>query len=206
MAFEILSQAFIFGVVGGVIPGTVLTMILVSTLHRGFWAGFKVFGWAVFSEMVIVAALLFGAVQLSLSIRDFAFVGLFGGAILIYFAWRVFKLRSVKVEDSPVLFTPSKIFLLSITNAPLYVFWITICFPLIWQLGEEWMLTAAAGSFFILFQIGWGLATGLMLWFFAFSRKVLTNEHVMHKVYIGVAVLLAGFGLRLLVQSVNHYL
>lgn len=202
----VLLQAFALGALGGIVPGAVLTILLVSTLQGGLKNGLKAFFWALFSEVVIAGALLMVAAQLNISQDTFIAIGFVGGTVLLYFAWKVFQLRTVSVDQGPALFTPLKIFLLSATNAPLYIFWTTICFPLIWQLASIWSLPIAAVSYFIAFEIGWAVTTFIMLMIFMFSRRTLTDEHIMRRVYICVALLLAGFGLNILVQSVQHFL
>jgi threonine/homoserine/homoserine lactone efflux protein len=203
---DILLQAFVLGAIGGFIPGAVLTMLLVSTLQGGLKGGLRTFVWAMLAELVIVGALLLVALQLPLQTSAFIVVGFVGSIVLLYFAWQVFKLRSIKVENGSVFFTPSKIFLLSVTNSPLYIFWTTICFPLIWRLGETWPLTIAALSFFVVFEIGWAIATVATVLIFAFSRKTLTNEKIMHKVFVAIALILGGFGVHMLLQSITYFL
>lgn len=204
---DILLQAFVLGAIGGFIPGAVLTMLLVSTLQGGLKGGLRTFAWAMLAELIIVGVLLLAALQLPLHTSTFMAVGFVGGIVLLYFAWQVFKLRAVRIQQNgPVLFTPSKIFLLSATNSPLYIFWTTICFPLIWRLGESLTLPLAAISFFIIFEIAWATATLIMLLLFVFSRKTLTNEHVMHKVFIVIALILGGFGIHMLLQSGTYFL
>ncbi len=203
---DVLLQAFMLGAVGGVIPGAVLTILLVSTLQGGLKAALRAFVWALISEIVIAGALLITAVQLGLSQEVFRWIALVGGLVLMYFAWQVFHLRSVTVKDEVILFSPTKIFLLSATNAPLYVFWTTVCFPLIWKLSESWGLTLAATSYFFLFEIGWAITTFMMVLVFVFSRKTLTNEKVMRFVFTGIALILAGFGIRMLADFVQYIL
>ncbi len=203
---EVLIQAFVLGAIGGVVPGAVLTILLVSALQGGLKTGLRAFFWAMLSEIIVAGGLLLVATQLPLDASVFTAIGIVGGVVLLYFAWQVFQLRSIRVQDETVLFTPLKIFLLSATNAPLYIFWITICFPLIWQLAAEWSLAVAATTYFALFEAGWGVTTFIMLLLFVFSRRILTDERVMHKIFLLVAVLLAGFGVRMLVQSINQFL
>ena len=158
------------------------------------------------SEIFVAGTLLVVAAQFSLPQSVFAAIGILGGLVLFYFAWQVLGLRSVSVEEGYVLFSPSKILLLSATNAPLYIFWVTICFPLIWELAQVWPLALAAMTYFAAFEIGWGLTPFIMLLIFVFSRKTLTNERVMGKVFAGVALLLVIFGVQILVKSVQYFL
>lgn len=190
------------GAIGGLVPGAVLTILLVSVLQGGLRAGLRAFWWAMLAEIVIAGALLLVAAQLPLGENFFLLLGGVGGVVLFYFAWQVFQLRSVSIENGTVLFSPQKIFLLSATNAPLYVFWTTICFPLIWELARTWSLALAAPLYFLAFEIGWGITTFGMMLVFVFSRSTLTNERVMRLVFTCIALILAGFGLRMLITAV----
>jgi threonine/homoserine/homoserine lactone efflux protein len=202
----ILLQGFLLGAVGGVIPGAVLTILLVSTLQGGLKAGFRAFFWAMLSEIIIAGGLLLLATLLPLSPIVFVWIGVVGSLILLYFSWQVFQLRSITVHKGSTLFTPSKIFLLSATNAPLYIFWTTVCFPLVWQLAVSWSLSAAALSYFVIFEIGWAATTCATLLLFAYARTVLTNEGVMRWVFTLIALLLASLALRMLLHSVTQLL
>ncbi len=203
---DVLLQAFVLGATGGIIPGAVLTILLVSTLQGGLPGGLRAFGWAMLSEILIAGGLLLVATQLPLTPVIFTWIGIIGSLVLLYFAWQVFQLRAVKVHEETALFTPGRIFLLSATNAPLYIFWTTVCFPLVWQLATTWPLSLAASSYFLVFEIGWALTTCAMLFLFVYARAVLTNERIMRGVFMFVAFLLCGLGLRLLIQSLLQLL
>lgn len=203
---DILVQGFGLGLIGGVIPGAVLTVLFVSAMQGGLRAGLRAFLWAFLAEVVIVSALLLLALQLPLSPDVFVAVGGIGGLVLLYFAWQVFHLRSMDIQETPTFFTASRIFTLQATNAPLYIFWITICFPLIWQLALTWPLAVAAITYLTLFELGWAISTLAVLLLFVFSRKTLTNERVMRIVFFVVAGLLAIFGVRMLALAYATFL
>lgn len=197
----ILIQGFVLGLVGGIVPGAVLSILFVSAMQGGLRAGLYAFWWAMFAEVVIAGGLLLVFAQFSLPPAIFNVIGLCGGVALLYFGRQVYQLREVAVEVSRPMFTGTKIFFLSATNAPLYIFWTTVCFPLIWQLAVSWGLMSAAVSYFVLFEIGWGISTFAMLLLFLFSRSTLTDQRIMHRVFIVVALILGFFGVRMFITS-----
>ena len=203
---NILFQGFALGLVGGIIPGAVLTVLFVSTMQGGLFAGIRAFLWAFLAEISIVGVLLYIALQLPLHPDVFVAIGGIGGIVLLYFARQVFQLRSIEAEGSPILFTAPKIFLLQTTNAPLYIFWLTICFPLIWQLAKTWPLVSAAISYFAVFEIGWAISTLAVLLLFNFSRITLTNERIMRVVFIIISTVFALFGFRMLISAFTSLL
>ena len=198
----ILLQAFTLGAIGGVIPGAILTLLLVSVLQGGMRAGIIAFLWAMISEVTVAGALLILATQLPLDDVAFMVIAGVGGAVLLYVAWQVLQLRAISIGGGGMLFTPAKILTLTATNAPLYIFWTTICFPLIWELARTWGLALAAPLYFMFFEIGWGITTFGMMLLFVFSRKTLTNERIMGKVFVGIALILAAFAVKMLITSV----
>ena len=203
---EVLVQAFVLGIVAGFIPGAVLTLLLVSTLQGGLSAGIRAFWWSMLSEILIAGGLLLLASLLPLSASSFTAIGIVGGAVLLYFAWNVFQLKSISVNDAPIFFTAPKIFMLSATNAPLYIFWSTICFPLIWQLASNWSLPIAAIAYFLAFEIAWALSTLATVLIFAYARPVLTNEQMMRKVFICIALILAGLGIKMFLTGITLFI
>ena len=196
-----LLQGFTLGVVGGLIPGPILTLLLLSVLQAGLAAGLRAFIWAMVSEVVIAGTLLIIAIQLPISDSFFTALGFIGSGVLIFFSYQVFQLRSVTVQNQGVTFTPQKIFIISVTNATLYIFWVTVCFPLIWQLSAAWGIPVAAGTYFLSFELGWGLTTFGMMLLFIFVRPWLSNERIMHTVYIFLSVVLAALSLNMLIRA-----
>lgn len=108
---EILIQAFVLGAVAGFIPGAVMTLLFVTVMQGGLAAGVRAFFWSMLSEITIAGGLLLIATQLPLDQGFFTVVGFIGGTVLIYFAWKVFQLRSIAVQGDTQLFTAPKILL-----------------------------------------------------------------------------------------------
>src|SRR3989344_5824190 len=198
---RILVEAFILGAIGGFVPGAVLTLLLVSVLQGGLTAGVRAFWWSMLAEVLIAGSLLLIATQLPIGQSFFNVIGVVGGGFLFYFSWKIFQLRSITVHDGALLFTAPKIFLISATNAPLYIFWSTICFPLIWQLATIWSLPVAAVSYFVVFEVGWAITTFITILLFVYARPMLSNERIMHRIFIFLALVFAAFGFRLLITS-----
>jgi len=202
-----LVEAFFLGLTGGVIPGSILTILLISVLQGGFKAGLRAFGWCLAAEVLIVALLLTIILNLQLPTQVFSYIGLIGSSVLFYFAWQVTKLSKIeqKVGDQKV-FTGWRIFILSATNAPLYLFWITVCTPLIWQMTDEMSLSTAAVTYTLLFEVGWALSTFLIIILFVTTRNILTNPKIMSRVYLGIATFMAFIGCKILYTSINQLL
>ena len=203
---EILLQGFVLGLIGGIVPGSILTLLFVSVLRRGFKGGLFAFWWVMLAEVFVAGLLLFMATRFNFDASFFSLVGLVGSVVLGYLAWQVKNIRWVDVSlQKAVIFTPQKIFLLTATNVPLYIFWSTVCFPLIWQLAETWTWGLAAPSFFFFFELGWGLATLAMMFVFVFARPWLSNPKIAHNVFLFLALILFLLGLKMFLQSLCFF-
>ena len=203
---QIIIEAFLLGLVGGIIPGSILTVLLVSVMQGGFKAGLRAFSWCMAAEVSIVLVLL--ALLLSLPITPivFTYLSVIGGLVLFYFASQILKLSKIeKPESTESVFSAQKIYLLSATNAPLYIFWITVCAPLIWQLAEQFSLYVSATYFMIAFELGWGLSTFGVMLLFVKSRHLLTNPKVMSKVYLVIALFMTLLGIRMWYTALQDF-
>lgn len=202
---SILLEAFGLGLVGGVIPGSILTILLISVIEGGYRAGLRAFLWSLAAELTVVGILLLVLFNLPIPETIFNYVGLVGGLVLFYFAWQVYHLHKInQPENQGVTFSGRKIYTLAATNAPLYIFWTTVCAPLIWQMSARWSLATSAASFMIAFEIGWALSTFVVMLLFVKARRYLTNETVMRKVYIAVSIFMFALGVRMLHLSLSN--
>lgn len=199
---QVLIEAFGLGLVGGVVPGSILTILLVSVMQGGFSSGLRAFLWSLAAELTVVALLLVGLFTLPIPEELFSYIGLIGGGVLFYFAWQVFYIQKINQPQGEIeIFSGRKIYTLAATNAPLYIFWVTVCSPLIWQLSKGWPLVLSAVSFMTAFEIGWALSTFLIMLVFVKARRHLINPNIMGKVYLGVLTFMALLGIRMLYSS-----
>lgn len=200
---QVIFEAFLLGLVGGIVPGSILTVLLVSVLQGGFKQGLRAFYWSVAAEITIVSILLLTLLNLPLHQNVFNYLGFVGAIVLFYFASQVLKISHIdKPEETEQVFTAKEIYLLAATNAPLYIFWITVCAPLIWVLANDFNLYLSATYFMLAFETGWVLSTFIVMLIFVKSRSVLTDTGVMKKVFVGVALFMGLLGAKLLYTSV----
>ncbi len=202
---QIIIEAFLLGLVGGVVPGSILTILLVSVIQGGFKSGLRAFSWSLAAELTVVSLLLVLLIQLPVSTNFFNYLGFVGGLVLFYFGLQVFKLSKIdKPEETAEVFTWKQIYSLAATNAPLYIFWATVCAPLIWQLAEQISLYSSALYFMIAFELGWAVSTFVIMLVFVKTRSVLANPKIMKKVFVGVAIFMFLLGLRLFYSSITN--
>jgi len=199
---QILFEAFGLGLIGGIIPGSILTILLISVIQGGFPAGLRAFIWSLTAELTVVGILLLVLFTLPISPSIFNYIGLIGGLVLFYFAWQIFHLYKIdQPQITDTVFSGKQIYTLATTNAPLYIFWVTVCAPLIWKLANYWPLPISIISFMVSFEMGWALSTFIIMLLFVKARQHLTNPNVMRKIYIGASVLMLLLGVRMLFIS-----
>lgn len=195
---------FGLGFVGGLVPGSILTILLVSVIQAGFSAGARAFFISLLAEVLIVGILLLILFNLPTPVNAFIYIGLIGGVVLFYFGSQVLRIKGIETPgESKETFTPTKIFILAATNAPLYIFWITICAPLISEIAQESNFVFAASSFVAAFEAGWALSTFVIMLVFVKMRRQLTNPYIMRKVYLAVAIFMFLLGIRMLYTSIT---
>ena len=201
---QAILEGFGLGFVGGFVPGSILTILLISVIQGGFSSGVRAFLISLFAEVTIVGALLLILFTLPIPEDVFTYIGLVGGLVLFYFGYQVLKIKTLETPgETKETFTFSKIYILAATNAPLYIFWVTVCAPLIWQMANEFSLVFSAVSFMTAFEIGWSMSTFAIMLVFVKMRRFLTNPRIMRKVYIGVSVFMFLLGSRMLYSAIT---
>ena len=182
---------------------TILTILLVSVIQGGFPAGLKAFFWSLAAELTVVGILLFILFRLPIPQGLFNYIGLVSGFVLLYFAWQIFHLQKMgEPEKAGTVFSGREIYTLAATNAPLYIFWVTVCAPLIWQLGSHWPLSVSVASFMVIFETGWSLSTFTVMLLFVRGRQYLTNPKVMRKVYLILSLIMFLLGIKMFYTSI----
>src|SRR3989339_1764823 len=159
-----ISSIFILGLIGGFVPGPILISAMTESL-RSFGKGSKIIIWALISETIIALLILLVLFSIGLPVTFFYLISIIGGLYLLYLAWRVSKIKMIN-DHGLTVFNFYKIFLLTILNGSFWIFWITICVPLAFELKE--IMFAGQYLFLFFFEAGWLIATLLVV--FIFSR------------------------------------
>lgn len=201
--WDSVTTAFVLGLVGGSVPGPFLTAVFTEILRMGFARSLKVILWGFIAETGVIALILLVAYIIDPPQAVFYGVSFAGAAFLLYLAWRISRIKKI-VDGEGQLFTFAKICAISILNGPLYIFWITVCTPLAFDLGR----TVAWGPviFLAVFQFGWLVSTAVWAYLFSRFRNVLTRPHFAPYVFTAMALILAFFGVRMIVSGVRYFI
>ena len=198
-----LVIAFLLGLIGGVIPGPVITSVFTEILQNGLPRSFRIIGIALVTETAVAIAslLLLGSLQL----REGFFRGLSlaGAAILIWIAISLFRVKKLDTDEK-VHFSTAKIIAMIVTNGVLWTYWITVCIPKAILLGQQ--LVLGAYIFMGLVQLGWLLSTLILAILFSRFRSMLSRPKAIPLIFKIFAGAFAYFAADMIYQSVRYFI
>ncbi len=133
MIIESLSffiSGAIFGLVAGISPGPLLTLVISETLKHNRKEGFKVACVPLLTDVPIVFVSVFFLAKISSSNLIFGIISLTGAFFLFYLSYEIFKVKELSLDlqkmNSQSL---KKGIITNILNPHPYLFWITIGAP-----------------------------------------------------------------------------
>jgi threonine/homoserine/homoserine lactone efflux protein len=188
------------GLLGGIIPGPVLTASFAETLRGGFRKGLKILLMSMLAESIIAVFILlvFSSIQIP---NDFFYLISFIGSLVL--AWIAIKIWKIdRVEGEGKIFTFKEIFLMLATGGPFWIFWITVCVPQAVLLNKE--ITGGYILFLVVFESGWLTAASLLNFVFSRFRPLLKKKNLVSAVFKIFALVLVFLAIKLIIESVVH--
>ncbi|MGW8314440.1 MAG: hypothetical protein ACWGNV_02480, partial [Bacteroidales bacterium] len=167
-----LIIAFLLGLIGGVIPGPVITAVFTEILQSGYSRSLRIILIALVTETVVAVMSLLLMESLQLHEGFFRILSLAGAALLLWIAVSIFRVRQLDTGRK-VHFSTAKIVLMILSNGVLWTYWITVCIPKAILLGQTFHL--GAYIFMGLVQLGWLISTLILALLFARFRKILSG-------------------------------
>ena len=198
-----LIIAFLLGLIGGVIPGPVITSVFTEILQSGFLKSLRIILIALAVETLVAVLSLVILASLGFNESFFRGLSLAGAVILIWIAISIWKVRSLDTEEK-VHFGFLKIVIMILSNGVLWTYWITICIPKAILLSDQ--LTMGAYIFMGLVQLGWLISTTIVAFLFSRFRKILSRPKVipvMFKIFAGA---FAYFALDMIYRSIMFFI
>lgn len=198
-----LVSALVLGLIGGVIPGPVLTATFTEVLQSGMWKSMRIILWAMLTETVVALLSLLALSSMNFSERFFQGLSLVGAAILIWISTSIWKVHKIDTEEK-VHFSLGKISAMIMANGVLWTFWITVCVPKAILLSEK----VAFGNylFLLLVEIGWLVSTVLVAYVFSKFRKILSNPKVVPIMFKIFALTFVYFAVDMVYRSLRFFL
>ena len=197
-----LVIAVILGLIGGVIPGPVITAVFTEILQSGFSKSLRIILIAMVTETLValISLLLFSALGLPESF--FRGLSLGGAVILIWIATTIWRVRSLD-SGKTVQFNIWKIILMILSNGVLWTYWITICIPKAILLNDQ--IALGAYLFMGLVQLGWLVSTLLMAFIFSRFRKLLSRPRIIPFIFKLFALAFVYFAADMAIKSILFF-
>ena len=198
-----LVIALMLGLIGGVIPGPVITAVFTEILQSGFMRSVRIIMIAMVTETLVALVSLIIFASLDFDQGFFYGLSLAGAVILTWIALSLWKVRSLDSGEK-VEFGVWKIVLMILTNGVLWTYWITICIPKAILLGEQ--LHLGEYLFMGLVQMGWLISTLVVAFLFSRFRKVLSRPRVIPVLFKLFSLAFAYFAVDMIIKSIRYFL
>lgn len=195
---EYVISAFIFGLTAGFKPGPLGIVVIQQTLEHGLRYGLKASLAPIITDGPIIIAALVLLTQFSDKTPFIGILSLVGGLYLLWLSLKIMRIKEINISKTlskpKSLETAIKVSLLSPNP---YVFWFTVGGSYL-ALGTKSQIAA-----FIVVSIGTLVATKMITaWTASYFRELLdSNAYVWVMRFLGL--LLAVFGVLLIVRSQN---
>lgn len=195
---EYVISAFIFGLTAGFKPGPLGIVVIQQTLEHGLRYGLKASLAPIITDGPIIIAALVLLTQFSDKTPFIGILSLVGGLYLLWLSLKIMRIKEINISKTlskpKSLETAIKVSLLSPNP---YVFWFTVGGSYL-ALGTKSQIAA-----FIVVSIGTLVATKMITaWTASYFRELLdSSAYVWVMRFLGL--LLAVFGVLLIVRSQN---
>ena len=197
-----LISAFIFGLIGGAIPGPVLTATFTEILQKGFVKSLRIVFQAMLTESIVatICIVVFSSIDFPEAI--FRILSILGALILIWLATSLWKIGKFDTK-SQIHFSFWKISAMILANGVLWTFWITVITPKAIELKSQ----VNFGHFFYLItvELGWLVSTVLIAFLFSRFRGILSKPKVIPYIFKFFALTFVYFALDMVYKTVLYF-
>lgn len=199
---EIIT-AITLGLIGGLIPGPVITAVFTQILQSGFRSSLRIIFIALAVETFVALVSLLLITSLGLQEWVFRLLSFAGAAVLAWIASGLWKIRTLDTDEK-VFFGPWKITIMILTNGVLWTYWITICIPRAIMLSEE--VPLGDYLFMALVQAGWLVSTLIISYIFSHFRNLLSQPRVIPFAFKVFAIVFIYFAVDMTWKSIHFFL
>ncbi len=193
-----LFEAFVLGLIGGAVPGPILTSTFAEILGSGFSKGMRIILWALVAETIgaLLAIIIFH--QLGLSILVIRIISICGAVILFWLASKVWKITQVDSASGQILSFP-KILVLTAFNSGYWIFWLTVGVPKALLLDQN--VIGGRFLYLLVFEIAWLLITISLSFVFFKFRPLLQRKNLVEVTFKVLAIVLVLLGVKTLIGA-----
>lgn len=198
-----LIVACMLGLIGGLIPGPVITAVFTEVLQSGYPRSLRIIFIALITESIVAVISLLILASLGFNEGFFRGLSVAGAAILIWISLSLWKVRTLDTGEK-VHFGLWKVVLMILSNGVLWTYWITICIPKAVLLGSQVRL--GEYLFMALVQLGWLMSTLLVAYLFSSFRRILSRPRVIPVLFKIFSLAFAYFAVDMIYKSVAFFL
>ena len=192
-----IIEAFLLGLIGGAVPGPILTGTFTEILNLGFLKGIRVIFYALIAETI--GALLIFLIFYAIGLNQLAIqiISICGALVLFWLSYQVWNITQINTEARQLITFP-KVFLLTAFNSGYWIFWITIGMPKALMLNES----VLGGKFIFLtvFEFAWLVMTFLLAFVFYQFRPLLQRKNLVGATFKVLAIILILLGVKTLLN------
>ena len=197
-----LIVACMLGLIGGMIPGPVITAVFTEVLQSGYIKSLRIIIIALVTESVVAVISLVILASLGFNEAFFRGLSLAGAAILIWISVSIWKVKTLDTGEK-VHFGLWKIILMILSNGILWTYWITICIPKAILLGSQ--IPLGEYLFMALVQLGWLISTLVVAYLFSRFRLILSRPRVIPVLFKIFALAFAYFAADMIFKSIRYF-
>jgi len=197
-----LIIAFMLGLIGGVIPGPVITAVFTEILQSGFLKSLRIILIALVTESLVAVFSLLALDSMNFNEAFFRGLSLAGAVILIWISISIWKVKTLDTGQK-VHFGFWKIILMIMSNGVLWTYWLTICIPKAILLSDQ--ISMGAYLFMGLVQLGWLISTLIVAFLFSRFRNILSRPRVIPVLFKVFAIAFAYFALDMIYKSILYF-
>lgn len=182
----------ILGFVGGITPGPIILLAfseIIKDSNKGLINGGTYLLFAGLTEFIIGFLLITTSNNLNFPPIIFHFLSALGITLLIYIALNTLGIDSINIKKESKPITKYHIIGIMLVNGPLWMFWISVCLPAAFNLGQ--LINYGEYLFLIIFEIS--MMTGLAIMLFGFNafRTYFSNKKVVKSIFKILTILLS---------------
>jgi len=194
---KLIIEAFILGLIGGAVPGPILTGTFAEILNSGFLKGLRVVFYAFIIETLGALATIYIIYSLGLPSLVIKIISICGALVLFWLGWNVWRINQFSTEKKEVL-SFSKIVILTALNSGYWIFWFTIGVPRALILNN--VIFGGKFIFLIIFEIAWLVMTIGLAFIFSQFRAILYKKNLVGATFKFLAIILIILGVKTLIN------
>jgi threonine/homoserine/homoserine lactone efflux protein len=200
---SLIISAILLGLVGGIIPGPVLTATFTEILQSGLLKSFRIILLALLIETIVALISLTALSSMHFNQGFFHIISFIGAIILVRISISLWKVKKIDTEDK-VNFSLGKITMMILANGMLWTVWITVCVPRALLLDQK--IIFGSYLFLVIVQLGWFVSTSFVAILFSQFRKMLSHPKAIPVIFKIFSIAFIYFAADMIYKSIMFFI